>query len=49
MKTTGGMFAYVNGKEYTNYTGNTDNLSSDHKSSPKGMKIDGNVDLLPQC
>ena len=43
--TTGGMYAYVNGKEYTNYTGNTDNLNSDYKSSPKGMKIDGNVEI----
>ncbi len=45
VSTTGGMYAYVNGKEYTNYTGNTDNLNSDYKSSPKGMKIDGNVDI----
>ncbi len=45
INTTGGMYAYVNGKEYTNYTGNTDNLDSDYKSSPKGMKIDGNVEI----
>lgn len=45
VKTTGGMYAYVNGKGYDNYTGNTDNLSSDQKSSPKGMKIDGNVEI----
>ena len=45
VNTTGGMFAYVNGKEYDNYTGNTDNLTSDQKSSPKGMKIDGNVEI----
>lgn len=45
VSTTGGMYAYVNGKEYTNYTGNTDNLNSDYKSSPKGMKIDGNVEI----
>ncbi len=45
VSTTGGMYAYVNGKEYTNYTGNTDNLDSDYKSSPKGMKIDGNVEI----
>lgn len=38
--TTGGIFAYVNGKEYDGYTGNTDNLNSDAKSSPKGMKAD---------
>ena len=29
VSTKGGMYAYVNGKEYTNYTGNTDNLDSD--------------------
>lgn len=45
ISTTGGMYAYVNGKEDTNYTGNTDNLDSDYKSSPKGMKIDGNVEI----
>ncbi len=45
ISTTGGMYAYVNGKEYTNYTGNTDNLDSDYKSSPKGMKIDGDVSI----
>ncbi len=45
ISTTGGMYAYVNGKEYTNYTGNTDNIDSDYKSSPKGMKIDGNVEI----
>ncbi len=45
ISTTGGLFAYVNGTAYTNYTGNTDNLDSDYKSSPKGMKIDGNVEI----
>lgn len=45
ISTTGGMYAYVNGKEYTNYTGNTDNLTSDQKSSPKGVKADGNVTI----
>ena len=45
ISTTGGMYAYVNGTEYTNYTGNTDNLTSDQKSSAKGIKIDGNVDI----
>ncbi len=45
ISTTGGLFAYVNGTTYTNYTGNTDNLDSDYKSSPKGMKIDGNVEI----
>ncbi len=45
ISTTGGLFAYVNGTAHTNYTGNTDNLDSDYKSSPKGMKIDGNVEI----
>jgi len=45
VSTTGGMYAYVNGTEYTNYTGSTDRLTSDQKSSPKGMKIDGNVEI----
>lgn len=43
VNTSGGLFAYVNGKEYSNYTGNTDNLNSNYKSSPKGMKADGDV------
>ena len=43
VSTTGGMYAYVNGTEYTNYTGNADRLSSNQKSSPKGMKAEGNV------
>lgn len=43
VSTTGGMYAYVNGTEYDNYTGNTDRLTSDRKSSPKGIKADGNV------
>lgn len=45
ISTTGGMYAYVYGTEYSNYTGNTDYLSSDQKSSPKGIKVDGNVDI----
>lgn len=43
--TTGGMYAYVNGTEYDPYTGNTDRLTSDQKSSPKGIKADGNVTI----
>lgn len=39
------MYAYVNGREYTDYTGNTDYLDSDQKSSPKGIKSDGNVTI----
>lgn len=42
VNTFGGMYAYVNGNEYT---GNTDYLTSDQKSSPKGMKADGNVTI----
>lgn len=45
VNTTGGMYAYVNGTEYTDYTGNTDRLTSDQKSSAKGMKADGNVTI----
>ncbi len=38
VKTTGGLY-YNNGTtENTNYTGNTDNVSSDYYSSPKGIK-----------
>lgn len=43
VNTSGGIFAYVNGNEYDGYTGNTDNLASDAKSSPKGMKADTEV------
>ena len=45
ISTTGGMYAYVNGTEYSNYTGSTDRLTSDQKSSPKGIKIDGDVTI----
>lgn len=41
--TTGGMFAYVNNREYDGYTGNTDRLDSNAKSSPKGIKADTEV------
>lgn len=43
--TTGGLFAYVNGTEYSDYTGNTDRIDSDYKSSPKAIKADGNVNI----
>lgn len=43
VSTSGGMYVYVNGKENSDYTGDTDNIDSDCKSSPKGMKADGNV------
>ncbi len=45
IKTSGGVFAYVNNKEYDGYTGNTDNLKSDYKSSPKGMKVDTSIEI----
>lgn len=45
ISTTGGMYAYVNGTEYNDYTGSTDWLTSDQKSSPKGVKADGNVTI----
>lgn len=41
--TEGGRLAYVNGTLNQNYTGNADNLNSDYKSSPKGIKADGAV------
>ncbi len=43
--TSGGVVAYVNGTLNNNYTGNTDRLDSDQKSSPKGIKADGNVNI----
>ncbi len=45
IKTSGGLFAYVNGTAYDNYTGNVDRLSSDSKSSAKGVKADGKVTI----
>ena len=41
--TSGGVVAYVNGAINNNYTGNIDNLNSDYKSSPKGIKVDGDI------
>lgn len=35
--------AYVNGSINNNYTGNADNIKSDYKSSPKGIKVDGAI------
>ena len=43
--TEGGVLAYVNGTLNQNYTGNTDRIDSDYKSSPKGVKVDGNVNI----
>lgn len=41
--TSGGVLAYVNGSLNQNYTGNTDRLDSDYKSSPKGIKGDDDI------
>ncbi|MCH5347362.1 MAG: carbohydrate-binding domain-containing protein [Muribaculaceae bacterium] len=43
--TSGGVLAYVNGQLNQSYTGNTDRLDSDAKSSPKGAKVDGVVTI----
>ena len=43
--TSGGVLAYVNGSLNQDYTGNTDRLDSDYKSSPKGIKADGDVEI----
>ncbi len=45
INTYGGMYVYQNGKEYTDYTGSTDRINSNYKSSPKGIKADGNVNI----
>ena len=45
VKTSGGVVAYVNNKLYNGYTSNTDRLSSDYKSSPKGIKMDGVITI----
>lgn len=43
ISTTGGLYACVSGMEYDNYTGSADRISSSQKSSPKGVKADGDV------
>lgn len=45
INTSGGIMAYVNNRLYTDYTGNTDRLDSDMKSSPKGIKADGDIEI----
>ncbi|MDE5574258.1 MAG: carbohydrate-binding domain-containing protein [Bacteroidales bacterium] len=45
LSTSGGMVVYTNGKLNHNYTGNTDRIDSDKKSSPKGVKADGNITI----
>ena len=43
--TSGGLY-YNNGTtENTNYTGDTDRIDDSYTSSPKGIKVDGNVDI----
>lgn len=41
--TSGGMAVYSGGSLNMNYTGNTDRINSDLKSSPKGIKVDGEI------
>ncbi len=45
VSTSGGMAVYRNNQLTENYTGNTDNINSDLKSSPKGIKADGNITI----
>ena len=46
ISTTGGLY-YNNGTtENTNYTGDTERIDDAYTSSPKGIKVDGNVDIL---
>ncbi len=45
ISTSGGLYAYINGREYSDYTGDTDNLDSDLTSSPKGVKADGDITI----
>lgn len=45
IETSGGVLAYTNNSLNQNYTGNTDRLDSDYKSSPKGVKADGVVEI----
>ena len=43
--TSGGVVIYTNGSINNNYTGNTDRYSSNYKSSPKGIKYDGDINI----
>lgn len=43
--TSGGVLAYNGSTLSQNYTGNTDRLDSDWKSSPKGVKADGTINI----
>lgn len=46
IRTTGGLLVYSSGTLNHNYTGNTDRIATDLKSSPKGIKADGDVTIL---
>lgn len=43
--TSGGVLAYVGKTLYQDYAGSFDNVDGDAKSSPKGVKVDGNVTI----
>lgn len=43
--TSGGALVYRNGQLSQNYTGNLDNIDSDYKSSPKGIKADSDLTI----
>ncbi|MGN0224265.1 MAG: carbohydrate-binding domain-containing protein, partial [Muribaculaceae bacterium] len=43
--TSGGVVVYSNGTLSQNYTGSLDRIDSDYKSSPKGIKADGAVEI----
>ncbi len=44
-KTSGGLVVYSNGTLNNNYTGNSDNIESDYKSSPKAIKADSDITI----
>ena len=43
IKTSGGMAVYSGSSLNQNYTGNSDRINSDLKTSPKGIKVDGSI------
>ncbi|MGI6223901.1 MAG: carbohydrate-binding domain-containing protein [Prevotella sp.] len=45
ISTSGGLYYNDGTNENSNYTGDTDNISDDYTSSPKGIKVDGNVTI----
>ena len=46
ISTTGGLYYNDGTTENTNYTGDTERIDDAYTSSPKGIKVDGNVDIL---